>query len=820
MASIFDVFGRLLLDDKQFQADAEKAGDQAGLTVGKRMSMALKSVGAKVIGGALATGFGLAAKGAVELENAVASFQAATGASAQEAQAAGKVINRVAGEERTSLEAVTEAAIRVKRDLGATGDTAALLTKQFVRFARVTRQDAAGAVSAYDDILDSWGLTASDAVGIMDKLLVSQQRFGGEITETQQTLAALAPAMRAANLTIDDGIALLGLFGAKGLDAGQASAAFAKALTKVKSPEELKAAIADISNTQDSFQRAAKAADLFGAKAGAKLANALGGANLDDYAISVADAAGAVDKAADVLDNTFSGRIAKALSVAGAQLREFGAGFGPALTGLAALASLAGTLGGGKLVGGLAKGVTKGGGLLKTKLLQVIMNAIIPAQIAGASVGEAASAGVAEGMSGSKAKRLIGTASDKLGTFAGSALGKALSVAFAAVALVELVKTYSDVTEAIRHQTEELAAKTATFTQEATTDALMQARQGVAEDLARMGHDPIAEALGLSARKSVEDTLGQLDAEIAKRTAATADAAITNMEKMRGGIGDSLAGVRTEASKTATSTGVSLGTIGTAAGALGTAVKNGATKSWTAIVLLRQRLSDEAQAMIDGYYQPLIDHDTLLVQKDEVAAAKRAAAATKAGSAERHQANLTLHNAEAALERTRTALLESGQLSAKEQKTWLSELQKKYKTATGDAKTKIGALIAKIKELQGISGAKVSIAVSANIATAGNKERAAGGPLAAGDVSWVGEGGNYRELFVAPRAGTVIPHRESEALVRSALSSREDMPAGDTNISVMLPVREAPDPFETADELRRLHDFGVLTVASPTRTRK
>ena len=70
----------------------------------------------------------------------------------------------------------------------------------------------------------------------------------------------VAPAMRAANMSIDDGIALLNVFGAKGLDAGQASAAFAKALTKVKSPKELQDLITDISNTKDPFERAAKAA--------------------------------------------------------------------------------------------------------------------------------------------------------------------------------------------------------------------------------------------------------------------------------------------------------------------------------------------------------------------------------------------------------------------------------------------------------------------------------------------------------------------------------------------------------------------------------
>jgi hypothetical protein len=51
----------------------------------------------------------------------------------------------------------------------------------------------------------------------------------------------------------------------------------------VKSPEELQRLIDDISNTADPFLRAQKAADLFGQKAGPKLANALAGKTLKDF---------------------------------------------------------------------------------------------------------------------------------------------------------------------------------------------------------------------------------------------------------------------------------------------------------------------------------------------------------------------------------------------------------------------------------------------------------------------------------------------------------------------------------------------------------
>lgn len=320
---------------EQGMAQADKAVSGFGSSGGKALKAAAGVAGA---------GLAFAAKGALQMEEAAAAFQAQTGASAAEAEAFAKRLNAAAGNSLVPMEQLQASAIAIRTDLGLTGDAAAKAEAQFAAYQRATGQGAE-AVLAFDDILDNWNLSADDAGGIMDKLITSHQKFGGSLADNQKTLAALAPAMQAANMEVDDGIALLGLFGAKGLDANVASAAFAKALTKVKSPEELQAAIADIANTQDSFERASKAADLFGARAGAKLANALGGADLDDYAISMEDAAGATAKAADVLDNTMTSKLKLALNQGKALLRGFGMEVGPILTGAMSGISFAKTLG-------------------------------------------------------------------------------------------------------------------------------------------------------------------------------------------------------------------------------------------------------------------------------------------------------------------------------------------------------------------------------------------------------------------------------------------------------------------------------------------
>lgn len=415
-----DLFFALHADGARFsaeaQAEAQKAGDAAGKTLGARIARSAKLA---LKGGLtfLSAGAALATKGMLELDDAVAQFQADTGATAEEAKAARVAINEMSSRNLQPVKEIGAALAKVRTDMGLTGKEAEDTTEAFLHFAEATGQDAAESVLAFDDILDNWGLTAADSQEIMDKLIVSHQKYGGAIDKNQATLAKLAPAMRAANFEIDDAIALIGLFGSKGLDADQATAAFSKALTKVKSPEELQRLIDDIAATEDPFQRAEKAAQLFGARAGAKLANALGGVDFKSYAIGVDEARGATEKAAAAITSTWGARAQLFFKNVTAGVVGLGSSFGPVLTGLASFVSLAGALGGTKLGEALAGGLGK-----------VLAKAGVSDLISTAVKGGVAKAGV-----------VVGGVFER--AFAGAAkLGRAVGGAFDAIASSGLVK--------------------------------------------------------------------------------------------------------------------------------------------------------------------------------------------------------------------------------------------------------------------------------------------------------------------------------------------------------------------------------------------
>ena len=127
------------------------------------------------------------------------------------------------------------------------------------------------------------------------------------------------------------------MFASAGVDAAAAPAALTKALKKVKSPAELQTLIDQISATEDPFKRAQLASDLFGAKAGPKLAQALAQGTIGDFRVSLDEAAGATTKAADTIQSGFGNQAQLVIKNFGGALAEIGTNFGPLILGFSAL---------------------------------------------------------------------------------------------------------------------------------------------------------------------------------------------------------------------------------------------------------------------------------------------------------------------------------------------------------------------------------------------------------------------------------------------------------------------------------------------------
>lgn len=408
--------------------------DATGVEQGARKAEAAiggitKGNALRAAGAGLAVGLAGAAKGALEMEDAAARFQAQTGASAQEARRFADWLNDASGRSVLAMDQIADTASLVRTRFGEVGEAGDELADVFLTWERATGQGS-DAVMAFEDTIKAWNLTAADTAMVMDKLKGSNEQFGGTLQANQDLLTKLAPTLQAANMSLDDGITLVNLFNDAGVDGTAAVTGLTKALGQVESPDELKALLADIGATEDGFERGQKAIDLFGAKAGTKLAQALhrSGGDLSRFALDNERAVGSVDRAADALDDTWSVRIKKALNAASSLIRGFGMELGPLLTGAFAGLNLLGALGidraalgklGLALKGSLAKvlakvGLEQAGSAVASRFASAFSAALPLVGVAAAGV--AIGAWIGQAIAGPEVQRATDEATAKIGS--------------------------------------------------------------------------------------------------------------------------------------------------------------------------------------------------------------------------------------------------------------------------------------------------------------------------------------------------------------------------------------------------------------------
>lgn len=249
---------------------------------------------------------------AVDLEKQMSKFKAATGATGEEAEKVKDIVKDLYKVNEDSYEDLAATAEALYTQMGMNAEGVEKYAQSYLDYAKVTGQADADTVESIAKVGKAWNLTADENVSLMDKLLVAQQKYGLSVTDSQAKLVNLAPSLQALGMDVDDAVGYLAMFNQAGVDSSTVTTAFTKALTKVKSPEELKQLITDIQNTEDPLERAQKASELFGTKAGPQMAQALadGTTSVDDFITSMNNAEGAVSNASAAYDDNFETRLA------------------------------------------------------------------------------------------------------------------------------------------------------------------------------------------------------------------------------------------------------------------------------------------------------------------------------------------------------------------------------------------------------------------------------------------------------------------------------------------------------------------------------
>ena len=453
----------------QSEAKAKSSGERiASLFSPSKVFTAL----ATVAGAA----FGVAMAGANQLDAATKRLVADTGLTGKAAEDAGHSLANMYKNNLQGFDAIGAAIAKVHNDMGLVGEAADEETQRFLTFQKATGQTS-DAVKEFDDIQDAWNLTSADTQSLMDKLIVSHQKFGGVIAESESALHTMAPAMQAANMTIDDGIALLNLFETAGIDASKAPVALARAVKLLKPGQDLNDLIAQLGAIEDPTLRGQKAMEIFGARSGIGLAQAIkpGMTSLADLTASLGETAGASDRAAEA-SLSWGDRATLAMHKVGGALAEFGTQFGPLLMVAATI--------GPKVTTALLTGLGGLSGLLIPK-------------ITGGLVGAA----------GVEAWMTTGT---KIGTLIGAAIGPALAVA--AVAAVAL--TWASVNDENNRQADAIQVQTTEWAKRATLAQLEAQRATIGQAYADIANLPFGSLLHGDQMASLQRDMDVVNAAI------------------------------------------------------------------------------------------------------------------------------------------------------------------------------------------------------------------------------------------------------------------------------------------------------------------
>jgi hypothetical protein len=439
--------------------------------------------------GALATvsaaAFGVMTKGGLDLNETLTNVQARSGATGAQWDAMSNAIQRQNRRTTLSLTEIGDGVAAITTDLQASAGEVGMAADRLTDFGLVAQESFASAVKGADDLHDAYQLTLAETLSVLDTLEAGQQKFGGTLTANREALISVAPALTAANMTWQQGAELINLFNSAGVDASTMTMALQHALRKVKSPEEFARLVADIQATEDPFARATKAADLFGALAGAKMANALapGRGAIENYGFTTQETADKVEIAARKIDSSWRRTLDLLVQNVTGFLAQVGNAAGPVI-------GIVGSLG--SALAGLA--LTFPG--LGPKLIGAITGPLV-------------------GAAGVQAWMTTGT---KIGTLIGAAIGPALALAAAGA----VVLTWATINDQLNQQAAAIETQTAAFVQTATLDQLEASRAAIGKGMADILNLPFGRTLYGDQLASMQRDFDAVTAQIeAKRQAAS-----------------------------------------------------------------------------------------------------------------------------------------------------------------------------------------------------------------------------------------------------------------------------------------------------------
>jgi TP901 family phage tail tape measure protein len=273
---ISDNIAKELGSNKALETAAAAQGKAGASAFSTSFATGVQAVGAAAAAAGVAAAAGLFAIGS-SFDDAFDSIRVQTGAVGPELDALQGSFKSVVSTVPTDFGAAAEAIGSINQKLGLTGPELENRSAQFLELSRITGTDLKTNLDSVTGALNQWGVEGEAQTTTLDMLFRASQASGVGVDQLANSLSTGGAQLRALGLDLNQSTALFATLGKAGLDAGDVMPALSKAMaTAAKDGKDagtvFSETFAAIKNAPTDVEASAAALEVFGAKAGPRLA--------------------------------------------------------------------------------------------------------------------------------------------------------------------------------------------------------------------------------------------------------------------------------------------------------------------------------------------------------------------------------------------------------------------------------------------------------------------------------------------------------------------------------------------------------------------
>lgn len=340
----------LAAERKKLEADLAKLGSNLQ-KIGGGMSAAITAPVLAIGGAAIRAG--------LQVEDALNIIRASTGKTGEALDGLKADFAEVFKDVPQSAEEVATAIADLHKRTGLVGEPLQALATQLLNLADITKTDVKSAVQDSTRLFGDWGIATQDQATALDTVFKASQQTGIEVGALQQKLVQFGAPLRQLNFSFEESAALLGKWEKEGVNAELVLGSLRIGLLNFAkegkdAPKALREFIVELKEMKSNSEATARAAEVFGARAGADMAVAVreGRFEIDNLVQSIKTSTDTINKADAETETfgerweTFGHKLTIALEPLGTKLLEVGERALPMIEGLAdAVLSVVGAFG-------------------------------------------------------------------------------------------------------------------------------------------------------------------------------------------------------------------------------------------------------------------------------------------------------------------------------------------------------------------------------------------------------------------------------------------------------------------------------------------